>query len=216
MVGEETQGTALSRGPRAGRVPEQRSGREADPLVLQELHDLYPDCVASLAWALRAKTGRKLSLQACQDVAQEAFLKVLDKAEGGLLEPGVNVEAYLRTTARNLAIDTVRSEGRLISVDGSVMEVLAETDEPLERYTDEMGDLVLPALAGMDVQERLKRILHLQGEGLSDVEIAAQLGISTARVHRDRYKVLAALRERLAGFVRDAHREQTRDMKKDG
>ncbi|MEE1752859.1 RNA polymerase sigma factor [Streptomyces sp. SP18CS02] len=178
------------------------------------MNGLYPDWVSKQAWALRGEYRGKLSLQACQDVAQEAFLKVLDRAEAGLLEPGSNVEAYLTTTARNLAIDKDRGERRLLSVEESTLELL-QPEEPVERSVEVMGDLVVPAISGLDINDRLKQVLYLQSQGLTDVEIAAALGISADRVHKDRHRALVNLRGRLEPFVRDAHRK-TRDLKKDG
>ncbi|MFI1198554.1 sigma-70 family RNA polymerase sigma factor [Streptomyces sp. BHT-5-2] len=176
--------------------------------VAQRLLECYPDFMARQPYALR-REFRALSLAACQDIAQEAYLRVGSKAEGGGLAPETNVMAYLHRAARNLALDRFRTElqrKRLVQLAGDGLDsvperrVVQETDQVLQQ-------LVRPAIEEMP-KSLQQKVVDLQSQGLSDVEIALVLGISAQQLHRMRNKAVSQLRGKLAGHIRSGHRKQ--------
>ncbi|MFG2639551.1 RNA polymerase sigma factor [Streptomyces sp. NPDC048370] len=187
--------------------------RAVDGGVGQRLYDHYTVFMGREPLFLRRRTDEKLSLQACQDVAQEAFLRVARKAAKGELDEKVNVPAYLRTAAWNLARDRLRSEGRLELAGDGLTVSLPEQRQAVGEF-DPLEDLVLPAIDAMP-QSRRRQVVRLQSQGLSDVQIAASLGMRTDRLHRERHKAVAELRDALGAFIRDEHRRTTRCLKKD-
>ncbi|MDT9687194.1 sigma-70 family RNA polymerase sigma factor [Streptomyces sp. P9(2023)] len=193
-----------------------------DDGVGQRLYDHYPEFLDREPRLLRRKSDDKLSLQACQDVAQEAFLRVARKAAKGELDEKVNVQAYLRAAAWNLARDRLRSEGKLeLAGDGltvSLSSLSSLPSLPEQRQVvgefDPLEDLVRPAIEAMPPSRR-RQIVRLQSQGLSDVQIAASLGMRADRLHRERHKAVRELRDALDAFIRDEHRKTTRCLKKD-
>ncbi|MCX4826016.1 sigma-70 family RNA polymerase sigma factor [Streptomyces sp. NBC_01142] len=187
----------------------------AEGNVGQELVDCYEAFMAHEPPSLRRRTDKKLSLHACQDVAQEAFLSVARRFQAGDLEECVNVRAYLKTAAWNLARDRLRGERRL-----ELAEDVLRSSAPEQRLdsvaneVDLLEDLVLPAIEAMPGSMR-RQVVRLQSHGLTDIEIAAALGVRADRVHRERHKAVVELRTVLVKFIRDQHRNRTRCLKKD-
>ncbi|MEU4352341.1 hypothetical protein [Streptomyces sp. NPDC023838] len=168
--------------------------------VGQRLLDCYPAFMGSQPSVLRRRF-RFLSLAACQDVAQEAFLRVGRKAAAGGLVPETNVMAYLRRTAFHLALDRCRERPRRLPA------VVPEQRAPAYEDLQVLRELVIPAIGEMP-QSRRRQVVDLQSQGLSDAEIAARLGIAAPRLHNLRNKAVADLRRSLAGHIREAHRKK--------
>lgn len=177
----------------------------------QRLLDYYDTFMAKEPRFLRSTWNGQLSEQACEDVAQEAFMRVARKVAAGQLEPGVKIGAYLRTTSWNLAIDALRAQQRTDLVDGTALVV-----GPSQRCEDfdPLRDLVQPAIDAMPLSRR-RQVVQLQSQGLDDAQISEALGIGRDRLHRDRSAAVSELRSKLGNFVRNGHRKQTRRAKKD-
>lgn len=176
----------------------------------QRLVDYYETFMAQETQFLRSMWNGKLSEQACEDVAQEAFMRVARKVAAAQLGPGVKLGAYLRTTSWNLALDTLRAQKRTDSVDDTV--IIAASDSRTEDV-DPLTELVRPAIEAMPLSRR-RTVVHLQSQGLDDAQISAALGIAADRIHRDRYAAVSELRSELSQFIRDGHKK-TRRAKKD-
>ncbi|WP_405827208.1 MULTISPECIES: RNA polymerase sigma factor [unclassified Streptomyces] len=166
---------------------------------------------------LRGKVGGKLSLEACQDAAQQALFNVARRVRDGLLDDQVNLPAYLRKAAWNLAMDHLSAEARA-ELAGQQMQATATTAPLPERVAvgdvDPLHDLVLPAIEAMPSSRR-RQVVRLQSQGLDDIEIAAALGIRSDRLHRERHNAVVELRDALGAFIRDGHRKTTQRRKKD-
>ncbi|MBJ6613929.1 sigma-70 family RNA polymerase sigma factor [Streptomyces sp. I4(2020)] len=152
-----------------------------------------------------------LSEQACEDVVQEAFLKVARKVAAAQLEPGVKIGAYLRTTSYNLAVDTLRAQKRTDLMGDTV---LVATRNAGTEDVDPLKELVRPAIEAMPLSRR-RTVVQLQSQGLDDVQISKALGIAPDRIHRDRYAAVSELRRELGKYIRDGHRKKTPRAKKD-
>jgi RNA polymerase sigma-70 factor, ECF subfamily len=114
-----------------------------------------------------------------EDVAQEAFLKLW--RAGTTLEIGsAGVKPWLRRVVSNLCIDRVRGRKRL-----SVVEELPEQAEaPRQQAALEERDLqrrVDQALKKLPERQRLALTLF-HYEGMSQVEVGAEMGISDEAV----------------------------------
>ncbi|MFC8763362.1 RNA polymerase sigma factor [Streptomyces sp. NPDC057193] len=190
------------------------SAVEAD--LLQRLRDCYETFMEAEPRILRRKTNRRLSYQACQDVAHEAYLKVATKVMNGQLGPEVQLAGYLRRTSRNLAIDTLRSQSRLDPLDETGLVVAVPGQRRPADDFDPLEELVVPTIDAMPLS-RPRKVVQLQSQGLNDTQISKVLGIGADRVHRDRYMAVVELRGRLGGHIRDGHRKKkTRRVEKEG
>ncbi|UQA97099.1 RNA polymerase sigma factor [Streptomyces halobius] len=126
--------------------------------VAQRLLDCYPVFMETEPAALR-RAFRVLSLAACQDIAQEAYLRVGSKADAGKLPPGTNVMAYLRRTARNLALDRCREQQRgrrLVLMSGDALDAVTEPRAVADDGPRVLQELVIPAIEGMPESLRRK------------------------------------------------------------
>ncbi|MEU2949671.1 RNA polymerase sigma factor [Streptomyces xanthochromogenes] len=186
---------------------------EADGIG-QRLLAVYDTFMAREPLMLRRMSNRQLSLAACQDAAQEAFIRVVRKAAAGELDAGANVTAYLQTAARNLVLDQLRADRRLELMDGDGLTKVPPPRVEAEEDVDLLEDLVLPAIDAMPQSGR-QQVVWLQSQGLTDIEIAAALGMHAARVHRERYNAVIELRGSLATFIRHGHQKKARCPKKD-
>ncbi|MFG2290645.1 RNA polymerase sigma factor [Streptomyces sp. NPDC048595] len=179
--------------------------------VGQRLLEYYPDFIAAEPQRLR-HTYPALSLAACEDIAQEAFLRVGSRAAAGGLAADTNVVAYLRRAARNLAVDRTRDQQRagrrLVLMGGDSLAAVPEQRAFAEEESRlVLEDLVLPAIERMPEDLR-RQVVDLQSRGLSDPEIVARLGIPAVRLHNLRNKAVAHLRRTLAGHIREGHRKK--------
>ncbi|WP_244187934.1 RNA polymerase sigma factor [Streptomyces regalis] len=177
----------------------------------KRLLDYYDTFMAQETQFLRSMCNGKLSEQACEDIAQEAFLRVVRKVAAAQLEPDVKIGAYLRTTSWNLAVDTLRAQKRTDLTDDTA---LVAAPNPQSEDIDPLKELVRPAIEAMPLSRR-RTIVQLQSQGLDDAQISAALGIAPDRIHKDRYAAVSELRNELGKFIRDGHRKKTQRAKKD-
>lgn len=129
------------------------------------------------AW-LRSRFPKLVEID---DIVQESYARVLRARDRGQLDNLENPKAYLFATARNLALDHFRR------LQTNAANGLAEN--ALEDVSDETGnirenlarhqDLELLTAALQSLPDRCRQVLTLRKiYGLSQREIAAQLGIS--------------------------------------
>ncbi|MFI0220066.1 RNA polymerase sigma factor [Streptomyces lydicus] len=174
--------------------------------VGKKLEDYYATYMTKMPLFLRQRSEKRLSLEACHDIAQEAFLNVARRVQSGELDEEVNVAAYLTTATKNLASSRIRARRHLELADEVSETALELADE--EPGDDVLEKLVWPAIEAMSVSTR-KQVVYWQSKGLKDIEIAAALGIPADRVHRERHKAVVDLRRALGEFIRDQHRNKT-------
>lgn len=110
-----------------------------------------------------------------EDLAQETFLKVWDKAR--TYQPGrVKVSTWLHTIAHNLCIDSFRRH-REIPTD-TIGEEADDLADPARRTMDgERLRLLEAAIAGLPVNQR-SAVLLCQIQGFSNAEAAGILGVN--------------------------------------
>ena len=140
---------------------------------------------------LRFLQGTVRDRDTAADLAQESYARVLAVQQSGetIAEP----RALLYRTARNLVIDHYRRSevrGAYASVeDNSSIDIadLASGPEALEPEVAAMSsqtvDALLAAIGGLPLRCREAFILH-KFDGLSQAEVARQMGISVTMVER--------------------------------
>lgn len=120
------------------------------------------------------------------DLLQDAYLKLLEAAdeEDAVREP----LGYAHRMVRNLAIDRLRRgalESRLFDEAQAGDAALLPGGETPEALAIEQQQLKLLSQALGELPERVRRVFELvRLEGLTQREIAEQLGLSPTRVHR--------------------------------
>jgi RNA polymerase sigma-70 factor, ECF subfamily len=131
----------------------------------------------SLVWYLHGRLGDR---DLAEDLAQEAFVRLLDK-------PPREPDAWLYVVAGNLARDAQRSEGRRAR-HLSIMDAprqLADAADPAPgadaaMCTAEESALVRDTLAMLP--ERDAALLVMRADGISYREIAASIGVAPTSV----------------------------------
>ncbi|MFD9303026.1 RNA polymerase sigma factor [Streptomyces sp. NPDC060048] len=184
--------------------------------VAQRLLEAYAVFVATEPEALR-RSNLSLALATCQDIVQEAYLRVGQKAAAGELDADTNVMAYLRTAVRNLAVDEHRKEQRqrkrLVLMGSDALDAV-----PSEQESGE-GDRTRQELVRREIrrmpQSQQQQVVDLQSRGFTDVEIATVLGIPAGRLHKLRNKAVSYLKRKLTGHIRDGHRKKKNRGRKD-
>lgn len=135
-----------------------------------------------------------------EDVAQEAMLRLWRQGEGLVVGAG-GVRPWLRRVVSNLCIDRIRS-GRSTEVTDEVPEVPEPPGQLRELERGEVASRVDAALKALPERQRLALTLF-HFEGLSQVEIAAAMGISDEAVESLLARARRALRTSLAGEWRE-------------
>ncbi len=158
----------------------------AQPEILAAYHDLVDH--------LRRRLG---SRERAQELAQESVSRVLALPPEHLLSP----RAFLFRTARNLEIDQFRAGQTRqalhdVTADPDASEAPA-TDEPARHLeSQEERHRLHAAIAGLPPRCREVFVLH-KLEGLSQREVAGQLGISLNMVEKHVMRGLLACRSAL-------------------
>ena len=144
--------------------------------------------------------------QHAEDIAQEVFLKAYESFDQ--LRASPTAGGWLKTVARNLALNHIFryrkrwrffSEFRREDQDDDEPDVeFALPDDPTADVDAELRrGLVETALKALPDRQRLPLVLY-HFEELSYEEIAAQLGVSLAKVKTDIFRARAALAKVLA------------------
>lgn len=129
-----------------------------------------------------------------EDVAQETMLRLW--RSGGRVEVGPGgLRPWLRRVAVNLAIDRMRSTRRIDVVD-EVPEQRQEADQLAGLEGREVSDRVGAALKALPERQR-QALTLFHYEGLSQIEIAAAMGISDEAVESLLARARRSLRQAL-------------------
>ena len=148
----------------------------------QELYDSYaPDVYRFALWLSGDRTE-------AEDVTSETFVRAWGRRETIRTE---TLKAYLFTIARNIFLDHMRKNRRLVELE----DIHIDSSPGPDRFTESRHELnmIEQALRGMQECDRTAFILRVRHE-LPYAEIARVLGISLTsakvKVHRIRKKLL--------------------------
>tara|TARA_B100000965_G_scaffold12060_1_gene9181 strand:+ start:90 stop:674 length:585 start_codon:yes stop_codon:yes gene_type:complete len=147
-------------------------------------------------WELLRFLGRRLgSPTLAADIAHDLYEKLL-RTEAN--PPVRDRRAYLFTMAANLATDHIRVEkrrGEILAEAGGAVWRQAEDRTP-ERYAAAKAELAQMEAVLATLPERSRRVFMLaRFDGLSQPQIAVELGIGVTTVYKDLKHVLSALTE---------------------
>jgi RNA polymerase sigma-70 factor (ECF subfamily) len=151
----------------------------------------------------RLARGRRIPLEAVEDVVQEVFLVVHRQLPS--FEGRSSLKTWLYTITRRVTRDFVRKRGN--KVVGEEMKNAVAADEPgpeSQAARNEAAQVLAAILDGMDEQKREVFVLS-EMEGMSGAEIADALGINPNTVYS---RLRAAKAEFSAAVAR--HRAQLR------
>lgn len=156
-------------------------------------------CVPRILGIRNAKMGRPLGDEELRDLAQDAFVVILRRLQD--YQPIAPLESWVHGICSLLLKDAVRSKlrGRLRA--GELVDQPMATDgASLEGRVADCAEIerLLTGLGGMESQ--VLRLKHL--EGLTFVEVAQRLKISSNTAKTVYYRALARLRAQL-GFEGD-------------
>lgn len=145
--------------------------------------------------------GRVRDAATAEDVMQDTWLKIAGlQSEARIENPG----AFVRSVARNAAIDYLRKERRRSVIDEEVQSLLWETEDDLSPERILMGrEAIAAALQAIEsLPSQSRRIFFMNRfDGKTHRDIAAELGISEPAVYYHIRRVLehlANLREHFA------------------
>lgn len=151
----------------------------------QAVQDLYQQHNSWLKSWLRQRLDCS---ESAADLAQDTFVRLILSRQAAMLrEP----RAYLSSIARGLLVDCYRRR----ALEQAWLASLAALPEPIE-ISPEQRALILETLLEIDalfdgLGERTRQIFSMaQFEGLSHVEIARQLGLSSNTVRKHLVRAL--------------------------
>lgn len=126
-----------------------------------------------------------------EDISQDAFAKLCAAKTGEIANP----QAYLMTTARNLALNDLRRQANHKTDPHAGIETLATAsaaDPEADLIATEHASAAEAALAALEPNLREALVLHII-EGLTQPEVAKRLGCSRRTVQRYIEAALAQL-----------------------
>ena len=130
------------------------------------------------------------SYEDSEDIVQQIFVELLEKAVVGSLEVG-NMKGYLYTVVRNRAVKYVKKDQEKVSVESAMYL----TDENILSISVEEEALVWNWIAALPT-ERRNIFLMAKQQGMKYKEIAEQLDISVKTVEGQMGKALKTLRDK--------------------
>ena len=130
------------------------------------------------------------SYEDSEDIVQQIFVELLEKAVVGSLEVG-NMKGYLYTVVRNRAVKYVKKDQEKVSVESAMYL----TDENILSISVEEEALVWNWIDALPT-ERRNIFLMAKQQGMKYKEIAIQLDISVKTVEGQMGKALKTLRDK--------------------
>lgn len=130
------------------------------------------------------------SYEDSEDIVQQVFVELLEKAVVGSLEVG-NMKGYLYTVVRNRAVKYVKKDQEKVSVESAMYL----TDENILSISVEEEALVWNWIDALPT-ERRNIFLMAKQQGMKYKEIAEQLDISVKTVEGQMGKALKTLRDK--------------------
>lgn len=168
--------------------------RRGDRAALARVFRAY---VSDVTRTVRAARGR-LPEHEVEGLVQEVFVKALAPAARDQYDGVRPFGAWLGTIARNLVTDRLRREGRVVPVEGQILEaVAAESTSPTEQLQEEQLQGVLVAFRGsLGAEEAAVYRVRFE-ENRSLAEAARALGWSEITLRRRDTRLRARLLEAL-------------------
>lgn len=167
--------------------------------ALAEAIDLF---LSRTVFAARRVIGDETE---AEDIAQEAFVRLWQRAEEMASKPEVALSAWLKRVAVNMAIDRLRATQRLTSDDG--LEDTPIAPDQLSSMT--AGDASGRVIAALDMlpdrQRTAVALFHF--EDLSQQEVSERMGITEHALEgllkRGRQRLKAHLADEWQGLLQD-------------
>lgn len=159
-----------------------------------ELHEIYAQFQSELCRYVVAKVG--CSSAEAEDVVQTAFTKIAETGLGAVK----NHRAFLYKSCYHIAIDRVRHSKICQRYAEDIVKLNDDLVEELgpERHVEsrEKMNLIKKAMQRM-TSKRRRIIIMSRVDGMSNAEIARQLGLSETGVRRHILKALAGCHDAL-------------------
>ena len=130
------------------------------------------------------------SYEDSEDIVQQIFVELLEKAVAGSLEVG-DMKGYLYTVVRNRAVKYAKKNQEKVSMESAMYL----TDENALSISVEEEALVWDWIGALPT-ERRNILLMAKQQGMKCKEIAMQLDISVKTVEGQMGKALKALRDK--------------------
>ena len=137
--------------------------------------------------------------QAAEDISTESFIKLWKKHPD--FDSSEKVKNFLYLAARNASIDWLRRKKTRLERDQAFSYLVAEPTEETQTREEITGALFQCIYAEADkLPEQLRQVFHLSYiQGLSNPDIAGQMGISDQTVRNYKASALKSIRTALVG-----------------
>jgi RNA polymerase sigma-70 factor (ECF subfamily) len=165
--------------------------RQGDLDAFGELVERHQEAAWNAAWRFLGDAAE------AEDVAQQAFLNILDAAS--CYEPSARFRTYLYRIVTRLCIDRARKKQPTYT--GDLPARATPAPSPAEMVEQrERDEAVRTAIATLPDRQRMAVVLRYY-EGLSGAEIAAAMGTSAKAVERLLARGRTGLEQILADFL---------------
>jgi RNA polymerase sigma-70 factor (ECF subfamily) len=168
--------------------------KKKDKNAFIEAYDLYADDIYRFAFF---KIG---NAEEAKDLTSAVFLKVWNYAQSQGLDESKSLRAFIYKTARNSIIDHYRElreiETRLDDGENSLLEILADEKQNLQRQAEILSDLDLVKIGLEKLKDEYREIILMRFvDELSFAEIAEVTGKTVGSVRVQAFRALQALKD---------------------
>jgi len=174
-----------------------RRARAGDPVAFRALFEHHGPAV----WRFLKDCFRDGG--AADEATQETFVRAHGKL--GTLRDEDRLASWLLGIARRVFLESRRSRGVHVDVDGedseSLIEAVLPTPTPEDLLLDRETEAVLAQALGELREERRSALLLRIDHGLPYEEIAQVMGWSLPKVKNEIHRARLQLREQLAGYI---------------
>ncbi|MFI2741648.1 RNA polymerase sigma factor [Zhouia sp. PK063] len=140
--------------------------------------------------------GYTKAKETAEEITQETFIKLWEHKE--TLDPDKNIKSYLFTIAKNLTLNYLRSITHEITLKDELWDDIktAQINAESQLIFDEYQDLFEDILNTLPEKKRAIFIMSKQ-DGMSNEEIALQLGITKKTVKNNLWETLVIIKKQL-------------------
>ncbi|HOA81976.1 MAG TPA: RNA polymerase sigma-70 factor [Defluviitaleaceae bacterium] len=157
----------------------------------KEVFDLYYEELYSYSCSIL------LSEIYVEDILQNTFIKLWQKSKDVKIE---TVKAYLYTAVRNECLNHIKHKGVHANYFKHTVALNNSSEEHNHSEAKELGDKIRSLLC--ELPEKCATVFYMSRQlGLSNKEVAANLGISIKTVENQMTKALRFLRNGLAEYL---------------
>lgn len=127
------------------------------------------------------------------DIVNDVFIKLWERHTK--ISPEINIKSYLYKAVRNASLNHLKHRNVIDSRHEKIVESMLFMNEKWDNDSDELLDIINESIDKLPEQQ--KKIINMKYKGMSHIEIAAELSISTKTVNNHIFSAYKFIRKKV-------------------